>query len=359
MFLDYSVWIVMLISSLLSLALLGYRMINNEPCTQDLINVNGRAVNNYNAFYIDSILTFNILTQVGDNVSWDFGDNLDAAKEGSTVTYQFSAIGNYQVKVTIKGKNSRCEKIALIKIKTPPPPPDRYRNIRLEINGHPYTVEGATEGYTCNVVADSYKWRLVNKDTSQVQDGASARFTFPKSGIYTIELTLDNNPSKTVIKEITAFENLEIQNPVRERPPVLLEHLPGQHGKGNNAQQEQIKPLLPEGKEEKKTPAEATEKPKKKEVLPETFKLELDEIIALKKTPEEVAEKYLFYSGTTKVKINNESSFKSFTEFCYQMRNSNSYKLESVLFDSDAFGITVINVKLKKIRFINRILHRK
>ena len=276
--LDYGVWVTMLFCALLSLALLGYKLASRESCTPELIHINGVTANDYDTYDTNQQLTFSFGILKGDQVAWDFGDHNGQSKQGSVVTCQFPLAGNYQVKATIKSNNTTCEKIVMVKIRTKLV--ITKPTVTLEITGEPYAVEKDLKSYYCNDVANTYLWRLLGTEDSQAQNTPTAKFSFPAPGDYTIELMLDNNPARIATKSIIVINKLEIPEQGKQqnipklfddpRPPVR-------------------QPVGPQPQPPTTTDAkpivETPDKPKKKEVLPETFKTELDEVIASKKQP--------------------------------------------------------------------------
>src|SRR5215217_1348418 len=101
--LDSKVWLVLLVTLILSGALLGFKMATREVCAPVTIVI----TNNDNPvaarYYPQDRLTFAAQMAGAKEVVWDFGDNTPVVT-GRTQIHTFGNPGSYFVTVTVNGK---------------------------------------------------------------------------------------------------------------------------------------------------------------------------------------------------------------------------------------------------------------
>lgn len=101
--LDKRVWLVLIITSVLSLGLLAFKMAMNEPCAPINISITDNDDPSGKNYYPQDRITFAVSAAGAQDVAWDFGDNTPVVP-GKSVTHTFARPGNYFVMVTVNGK---------------------------------------------------------------------------------------------------------------------------------------------------------------------------------------------------------------------------------------------------------------
>jgi len=283
--LDYRVWRVMLILSLVSLALLSYRLIDSGKCTPADFTIKTITVHTDDNFYVGETLNF-ISSANKDEITWDFGDNT-AKITGQYVTHVYQNKGSYKIIVST-GTGAACETIKNIEVIEPVVKVDATSNFITgeEIVGPVSTITGKQEIFTCMVTAKSYEWSISNYP-KMTQKGSTANFQFPTAGKYTVQVTLDGDRTKRFSKDINV-----------EAAPDLSSPIPSD-----------IKPLLPESVQ----PLPAPETNKTVKITDDIFKGYLMKVIDKKMSAADF-DNYLCYKGETKVILNGD--LMTFNAFC-------------------------------------------
>jgi hypothetical protein len=206
--LDVSVWVVMLIVCIISLALLAYTKITEEPCTRFTVSVKDYHNAGNNNYHLKEVLNFSssAVTKEKKNIVWDFGDGTPQGI-GGHVTHIYYKEGPFTVNATANGS---CTETRLIYIRArenarqPSNSGILGNNI---INGDFELIAGQKGSYSCNYSASEYEWHIVDRTNFPVKTGKEAEFYFRVPGSYTLQLKLDNDPEKIFIKNIVVDED--------------------------------------------------------------------------------------------------------------------------------------------------------
>jgi PKD repeat protein len=306
--LDYRVWRVMLIISLLSLGLLSYRLIDSKKCIPVSFSIKTIAIHADSTYSAGEILSF-ISSSTKNEITWDFGDNTQKIT-GQYVTHAYQDIGSYTITAST-GTGSSCETIMKIVIAPAVIQKDDTNLVTgEEIVGPVATLTGKEEIFTCMVSAAVYEWSITNYP-KMTQKGSTAKFQFPTAGKYSVQVTLDGDRTKRYSKEITV-----------EAAPDLSSPIP-----------DDIKPLIPSGVQPL---PEATATVK---ITDATFKEYLEKVIDKKMTAADF-DNYLCYKGETKVILNGD--LMSFNALCEEISGKKRRKM--------IIGKTRIKIKSAEMR---------
>ncbi len=306
--LDYRVWRVMLIISILSLGLLSYRLIDSKKCIPVSFSIKTIAIHTDSTYSVGENLSF-ISSSNKNEITWDFGDNTEKIT-GQYVTHAYQNTGSYKI-IASTGTGSSCETVMKIVIAPAVIEKDDTNVVTgEEILGPLSTITGKDELFTCVVTARIYEWSISNYP-KMTQKGSTAKFQFPTAGKYTVQVTLDGDRTKRYSKEITV-----------EAAPDLSSPIP-----------DDIKPLIPDGVQPLPEPA-ATVK-----ITDATFKEYLEKVIDKKMTAADF-DNYLCYKGETKVILNGD--LMSFNALCEEISGKKRRKM--------IIGKTKIKIKAAEMR---------
>jgi PKD domain len=308
--LDYRIWRVMLIISVLSLSFLSYRILDSKKCIPVnfiIKTITAHADSTYNVGEILSLIS----SANKDETTWDFGDNTGKVT-GQYVTHIYKAAGTYKITAST---GSTCEKVMKIAIATPTTIIESSTNLISgeEIVGPILTITGKDALFTCMVTAKVYEWSITNYP-KLTQTGPSAIFQFPTPGKYIVEVTLDNDREKRYTKDINV--EAEAVKPVTTTTdPAELKQL--------------ISPKIsPMTIPEKLLPAEAVvaapEKNKTVTITDAIFKDYLGKVIDKKMTAADF-DSYLCYKGDTKVILNGD--LMTFNAMCGEISGKKKSKM--------------------------------
>jgi PKD repeat protein len=360
---DYRVWATMLVISLLSLGLFGYRHVIHSGssrilgCTPDTISVNGTKIEVLASCYLDRYSPFAISSDGPANVEWDFGDDTESQK-GQVVNHKFVKEGTYRIIATV---NKRCIYEGEVEVIEDPFYSARRKKPVVEIFADPMRpTSGSSVKFYC--VSDiptitSYKWTVLN--TNEIQNIPEPTFTFNNDGNYDVQLLINNNESniwKTVIQ-------------VSSRPPQIPAGNTdvGLNG-GSPVDVRNIGRLVTS----EVTPAANDDKPqnnnginnergnktdsiknasvhKAPELDEAAFKDLLQNVVNQEGKELEDLYEYLDYKASTRVEVNKSSTLISLKEFCQNMRGKKKSrrKIEALSFKiDDKKSIQTIQVKI-------------
>ncbi|MEO6541939.1 MAG: PKD domain-containing protein [Ferruginibacter sp.] len=310
--LDYRVWRVMLIISLLSLGLLSYRLIDSKKCIPVSFSIKTISTHTDSSYSIGETLSF-VSSANKDEITWDFGDNT-AKVTGQYVTHAYEATGSYTITAST---GATCETVMRIVISPAEIIQKSDANSVVageEIVGAISTMTGKEETFYCMVSAGVYEWTISNYP-KMTQKGSTAKFQFPTAGKYTVQVTLDGDRTKRYSKEINV-----------EAAPVVSSSIP-----------DNIKPLIPEGVQPLPVPVPETNKTVK--ITDATFKEYLEKVIDKKMTAPDF-DNYLCYKGETKTILNGE--LISFNALCEEISGKKRRKM--------IIGKTKIKIKTAELR---------
>lgn len=190
---DYRVWMSLIILSLISFALLGYKLATNVDCPalklSVISNLNHAGLDS-NTFFVNEQVTFNVNTAAPDSyIAWDFGDKT-ASHIGTKISHTYTKEGNYLVTVTVKGKCAESMIVRVVQNSI-----SVFDNSALTINpivSADIVKAGDETTFNTSAVAKTYTWSVEElPDLGKVNTG-TAKFIFTKPGTFTVTLLLDN-----------------------------------------------------------------------------------------------------------------------------------------------------------------------
>lgn len=210
--LDKNVWLVLLVFIVLPIGLLSYRLIKKDECVPVNFTFRSVMVDTGNIFQTEETILFKTAGNA-DAVTWDFGDH-SSPVNGLYVDHKYTNPGDYFVKAN---SASGCETIKKIVIqKAQPVTPVSTDPKIIMINGPGLTITGKENIFTAAKTASSYEWTYI-PGAEEPQTGPSAKFIFPSTGKYFVQLVLNHDPAKKYVKEIQVKENRN-----RPTPPSPL-----------------------------------------------------------------------------------------------------------------------------------------
>ena len=201
--LDYKVWLAMFMLSLLSIGIVGYKKITDEPCSPFGIfikNLNGN--NNGNNFVQDAI-RLSASNINNKQIIWNFGD--DSREEtGAIVSHSYSKEGKYSITAKVNDKCAQTIQIYVWKSKIIADTNSISGiNTDTQISGPNMLKVNETAVYEGPLEAASYNWTILNRNDYKNQKGKYATYNFKIPGIYTLQLTLNNDRGNRATKVIT------------------------------------------------------------------------------------------------------------------------------------------------------------
>lgn len=292
--LDYRVWRVMLVICILSLGLLSYRLIDSKKCKPVTFSIKTIVQHADSVYNTGEALSF--VSSANDNeIIWDFGDNSDKIT-GQYVTHFYKNAGAYKVTAST---GTGCETIQSIMVSVPVAAAQDDNNVVTgqEIVGPLSTITGKEEMFTCMVTAKTYEWSISNYPKMN-QQGSTAKFQFPTTGKYLVQVTLDGDRTKRYTKEISV-----------EAAPIAPSTAP-----------DEVKPLIPESIQPLPNPTDS----KNIKITDDIFKGYLEKVIDKKMTTADF-DNYLCYKGDTKVILNGD--LMSFNAMCEEISGKKRRKL--------------------------------
>lgn len=348
--LDYRVWLVMLVSWIVCLALYGYQHIKasgaaSQPCGTVAILVDSKEAD-VAICNLDRTHIFSIRGASSKRVEWDFSDGTRA--EDSIVPHKYSKEGIYKITVVVDG---RCEYEIEANVRGLLQLPKVIPELTI-ISDSAKTMAGSKIRFAGvgNFSIQSYEWKLV--ETGETQATEVATFTFGHAGNYTVQLIVNNDPLTIRTKKIDVVElpqtnpiNNNIPNPNARgfdqltplippagNPPATTGNNQPQASAGNNAAQE--------------PPKSEPSPPEIHEIDQSTFQNLLQKVL---KDGEQIdgLYPYLKYKGYTKVEVNGNMPYVNLSEFCNRKRGKTIKRLELIKEKDNPKNVQIIKVKLK------------
>lgn len=343
---DYRVWLVMPALWLLSLALFGYKYINDNPCAAASISVDGKRTERASC-YTNKLVRFSIQTEEPASVVWNFDDGTEE-RSGLEAYHEFKE-GTYTVVATV---NENCKYEQEVTVEPPAfISPEKKEIVIFEDPRNPKLGSTVTfKSVAINIPVDSYEWTLLN--TGDVQNDAVATFTFNDPGNYIVQLIVNNDPRTKRIKEINIAEDTPsvAADPANETAntgsAVNAEALTNLITPGGNSEGPKTGNEMPSNTPKKDSVVKKdSDKANVKDIDPETFKGLLQDVIDENKEIGELYP-YLNYQGSTMVEVNGEKPLITLKDFCKSIKNSK--KIQSVSFKKDDKNGIWIKVKVKR-----------
>lgn len=345
---DYRVWLVMLLTCLLTLGLFGYKKISHKTCSSRTVYVNGTELTEASATYTKNKLLFKINAERNATVVWNFNDGTSKIK-GLIVSHAFTNEGVYKVQVTV---NNTCSYENYITIVAPlagattvAPVIDMFVEPKVIVAGKPITFYGVS-----NIGIHAYKWQFVNAGL-QDQYSSTATVAFKKEGSYKVRLTINNNPAFSIVKQVTvAAETHDVPSlpeifsadnqtggaggPIG--PPIDMDN-EGNRG-GNTPNGTPSINTTPVSPDNAPPPAVAVD--------PNTLKSLLQEVINGEKEIEELYV-YLSFKKDTKVEINGKQPTKNLKPAIEEIKEKRHPKIEELeIVKNDRNEIQTLKLKI-------------
>lgn len=346
--LDNNVWLLLSLVTIASLALVGYNYRIASSCSKFSVSGIGISTNTRNAFQTGETVIFRTSLASPKDITWDFGDETgEQTGMGATMRHKFEKPGVYTVTAT---ENGRCANEPLV-VRVKARAEDKLAEEAGEINiiGNRSTMVGKLEKYISDAVGEEFEWKVVNKASIPVKNEQDPSFTFNEPGLYILQLTVDHNRHKRQTIEIEVYEdvaNKKLSSPViqpRSLPPLRADKPQKQEEKAVENKPE--KPV--ERAEEKAAETAPAASVRKKEIHPDLFKDLVQSVVTGDKEVEDF-DRYLYYGGKTKVRVDGDRMTKTFSQFCSEIRGK-KITIENIEFLKEENGeIQVIKVKMKK-----------
>ena len=214
--LDNRVWYVMLTVIVVSIGLLSYQLADTKKCVpihftfrRLLAAESDTAVS---VFHVGETIMFSA-SKNPDIISWDFDDN-SGVQYGQFINHEFKMERDYYVTARVGRGCNDVQKISIIKAAEAASAPSSDQIIT---GGDSTVYPNIRQTYTCMQPADYYDWNLDGYPAMRQQGvAASAKFTFPKPGTYTIRVTLNHDVSKQYPRIVIVSEE------IRPAPPAFV-----------------------------------------------------------------------------------------------------------------------------------------
>lgn len=230
--LDFKIWVSFIILILLSVALLSYKVITNEPCPSFTIEVTGKLNHiddNAHTFYINEQLSFfTTLRSQNNNITWDFDDGTDK-RSGAYVMHNYLKEGYYLVKATVNGK---CIQSFNVRITQSPTAVNNTMPIVSPIISADIINVGDEANFTTSAIGANYEWSVEELADMPKQNTNPAKFVFAKPGNFTIILKVDEDKIYKKLIQVIDNGSQLVQAPTLppvstvDIPPVPQEPLP-------------------------------------------------------------------------------------------------------------------------------------
>ncbi len=217
--LDTSVWLFMFVIMLLSLTLLTSFLIERKKCIPFTFKITPKADSGY---YTEKNLSFTLSTSA-KKVTWDFGDGTPE-KTGVFVYHEYHKAGKFYVTASIKDGCDETQEITVYKS-----PLDLSTGNEVE-GPESVAVEKDAE-FSCTVYASSWKWEIMDHPEikAKTEKLGTAKFRFPNGGTYYVQVTLDDDRTKSYRKEIVITDDRVKRKPIdiNDIKPIMTDQRGG------------------------------------------------------------------------------------------------------------------------------------
>lgn len=210
--LDKSVWRILIAAVILPAGLLSYRLNVKKECIPVQYTIKSLSADTGNIFLTGETIFF-VASSNDREINWNFGEKDGKPAAGQYVFYTYTNEGEYFVSA---GSGLGCENIKKIVIKKAVAD-SIPGTITGNIVGPGITITGKETSYSFSGSAKDYEWVVLNYP-KYTQKGPGATFTFSDKGTYTLQLTLDNDHSKRVTKNIKV-DKISTGNSEGSTPP--------------------------------------------------------------------------------------------------------------------------------------------
>ena len=308
--LDNTVWLFMFIIMLLSLTLLTSFLIERKKCIPFTFKITPKADSGY---YTEKNLSFTLSTSA-KTITWDFGDGTPE-KTGVFVSHEYHKAGKFYVTASIKDGCDETQEITVFKS-----PLDLSTGKEVE-GPESVAVEKDAE-FSCTVYASSWKWEILDHPEikAKTEKLGTAKFRFANGGTYYVQVTLDDDRTKSYRKEIVITDDRVKRKPtdINDLKPIFTD----QRGpKKEEPTQQQQEP------EEQKTSII--------QISPRSFKDKLNDVIADDNSSPspDYFNQFLDYGQQTTVKFEGTTTTMSFNKFYAYLKNNGNLKIAEVKLD--------------------------
>lgn len=322
--LDNRVWLTLLITLLLSGALLGFKMATREACAPVKIVLTNNDNPAAARYYPQDRLTFAAQMEGAKDVVWDFGDNTPTVT-GRTQIHTFSNPGSYFVTVTVNGKCKEFINVVISNKTAATTATAASVTEGQEISGPDAPKAGVPVNYVTTLNGASFEWNILNSPEYPTQKTAMATYTFLTPGAKTIELKLDNGkvyrksvqvlPGDQPVADPNAAANMQQNIPVQQEQTPVTEADP--------------EPVSP----------------KSTFIADEVFRDMLDKVTEGEKDASSFNQ-FLCNGAQTKVRDNGES-WTTLGEFCSKIHDKKKFQIKSVVTIRDPNDKCVLQLQVK------------
>lgn len=312
--LDSAVWFFIAAIMLVALVLLTSFLIGRTKCIPFKV-----AVTPYSdsVYYTEKTIYFSSSVSA-KHITWDFGDGTPAVQSVSA-SHQYHKEGKYYVVANMK---EDCDQGITIIVKKNP----YDHSSGNEIKGPEFIEVGKEAEFNCLIYGNTWTWQVIDHpeikaytEKSGDEKLGSIKFRFNNPGAYYVQVTLDDDRTKSYRKEIfvtTDGKAKPVVNTPISAPPV------------------DIKRLIKEDKQKEQVLPEEPVKPVTtiRYIKEETFKDYLNQVIADDNFSPALQDfdQYLFKKGETPVKINGGSQM-NFKKFYSYLKEKGNMSITSVV----------------------------
>lgn len=351
---DTNALFVMVIASLISVVLLGFKIYSREPGCQLFDIIINHQIDAAETYNVNESIVFSALGADEKDITWNFGDHLTST--GLNVMHSYSVEGLYHVTAVV---NKKCTQEIAIRITRPrlqqqaSPAADSVN----PIIGPDAPIATSPVNFSCSVPAASYEWSVLNSPNFAKQVSNMATFTFPSPGMRVIELRLNGDVKKVYRKTIQVISSMDKIDDAKSHVAIMV--APVIKPKLNIADSPHAKPLTLSGdnppanvKHPAGNTAPGDSHPNKKEVTlyiaDEEFKRMFEEVTKGSMNVENFNE-FLCYGPGTKVFANG--GLTDLNGVCQQLYKQKRINIKSVSIKRDKNAqncVTVIYIDYKK-----------
>lgn len=234
---DNKVWLTLLITALISVGLLGFRIATTEPCYDINLTLKGVVEHPFaNNYFVGESIIFKASMKKTQKVEWNFGDGTPVSI-GEKITHSYTKEGNFLVTATVNGKCMQSLNVHISQVAMPesnittPAPVDSNA-----ITGKDFAAAGELSIYQTSATAGTYEWTIEGNAAFPPKNGNKVSYSFTEPGTYIVTLKLDNDDTKIYRKAVVVSLNPASAQgaTVDELPPLPLP-APPPTGGGTNS----------------------------------------------------------------------------------------------------------------------------
>ncbi|RYZ37137.1 MAG: PKD domain-containing protein, partial [Sphingobacteriales bacterium] len=275
---DNKVWLTLLITTLISVGLFGFKMATTERCYDIKLNLKGVVAHPYaNNYFVGESIIFRADMEKSQKVEWDFGDGTPVTV-GNKIAHSFTQEGNFLVTATVNGKCMQSLNVHISQVAMSGGAAAEVASDPNAIVGKDFAGAGELAIYQTAANAQVFEWTIEGNAAFPPKSGNKAAFSFVEPGTYIVRLKLDNDDAKVYRKTVTVSVNPAAAQGagLDELPPLPLPAPPSGGGAASDA-----------GGGGAETPAAAE---KKFELIPDPIlQNQLQDVVEGKETLENIA----------------------------------------------------------------------